>query len=111
LKLSGGQKQRIALARAFLKNAPILILDEATSALDTEADNLVQEALKRLMQGRTTLIIAHRLSTIQAADAIVVFDAGRIVETGKHAELLSRPDGLYRRLWSAMQSIDTVTGA
>ncbi len=110
LKLSGGQKQRVALARAFLKNAPILILDEATSSLDTESDNLVQEALKRLMQGRTTFIIAHRLSTIQAADIIVVFDSGQIVETGDHGELLARPGGLYRRLWAAMQSPDSAAG-
>jgi subfamily B ATP-binding cassette protein MsbA len=98
LRLSGGQKQRVALTRAFLKNAPILILDEATSSLDAESDNLIQEALQRLMQGRTTFIIAHRLSTIQSAHRIVVFDGGRIVEMGTHAELLNREDGLYRRL-------------
>ncbi len=99
VKLSGGQRQRIALARAFLKDAPILILDEATSSLDSQSENLIQQALKRLMQGRTTVIIAHRLSTIQAADMIVVFDAGRIVEIGKHQELLHRSSGLYRRLY------------
>ena len=99
MKLSGGQKQRIALARAFLKNAPILILDEATSSLDSKAENLIQQALKRLMQGRTTIIIAHRLSTIQSADKIVVFDNGEIVETGNHQELLQKPYGLYRRLY------------
>jgi len=98
-KLSGGQRQRVALARAFLKDAPILILDEATSSLDSESENLIQEALKRLMKGRTTLVIAHRLSTVQSADTIVVFDEGRIVETGTHAELLLRPDGIYRRLY------------
>ena len=98
MKLSGGQRQRIALARAFLKNAPILILDEATSSLDSKAENLIQQALKRLMQGRTTIIIAHRLSTIQSADKIVVFDNGEIVETGNHQELLQKPYGLYRRL-------------
>ncbi|TLD42277.1 MAG: Lipid A export ATP-binding/permease protein MsbA [Candidatus Jettenia ecosi] len=97
LKLSGGQRQRVALARAFLKNAPILILDEATSSLDSEAENLIQQALKRLMQNRTTIIIAHRLSTIQSADIIVVFDGGRIVEVGSHQELLESY-GLYHRL-------------
>lgn len=99
LKLSGGQKQRIALARAFLKNAPILLLDEATSSLDSEAENLIQQALKRLMTGRTTLIIAHRLSTIQSADMIVVFENGEIVEIGTHKELLRGQYGLYRRLY------------
>jgi subfamily B ATP-binding cassette protein MsbA len=99
MKLSGGQRQRIALARAFLKNAPILILDEATSSLDSKAENLIQQALKRLMQGRTTIIIAHRLSTIQSADKIVVFDNGAIVEIGNHQELLQKSYGLYRRLY------------
>ena len=99
LKLSGGQRQRIALARAFLKNAPILLLDEATSSLDSKSENLIQQALKRLMQGRTTIIIAHRLSTIQSADKIVVFDDGEIVEIGNHQELLQKPYGLYRRLY------------
>jgi len=99
LKLSGGQRQRIALARAFLKNAPILLLDEATSSLDSRSENLIQQALKRLMQGRTTIIIAHRLSTIQSADKIVVFDNGEIVEIGNHQELLQKPYGLYRRLY------------
>ena len=99
LKLSGGQRQRIALARAFLKNAPILLLDEATSSLDSKSENLIQQALKRLMQGRTTIIIAHRLSTIQSADKIVVFDNGEIVEIGNHQELLKKPYGLYQRLY------------
>ncbi|MDO8142311.1 MAG: ATP-binding cassette domain-containing protein [Candidatus Brocadiales bacterium] len=99
LKLSGGQRQRIAIARAFLKNAPILILDEATSSLDSKAENLIQQALKRLMQGRTTIIIAHRLSTIQSADKIVVFDNGEIVEVGSHQELLQKSYGLYRRFY------------
>ena len=97
VKLSGGQKQRIALARAFLKDAPVLILDEATSALDSHSERLVQEALERLMHQRTTLVIAHRLSTIQAADQIIVLERGKIVETGPHGELLSL-GGLYKRL-------------
>jgi subfamily B ATP-binding cassette protein MsbA len=97
-RLSGGQRQRIAIARAMLKDAPILLLDEATSALDNESERHVQAALKRLMQGRTTLVIAHRLSTIVGADLICVMDRGRIVESGKHAQLLAR-GGLYARLY------------
>ena len=96
--ISGGQRQRIAIARALLKNAPILILDEATNALDTEAESIVQRALEQLMQGRTTICIAHRLSTVQKADVIVVLDAGRIVETGTHDELL-QAGGLYSKLY------------
>ena len=101
VQLSGGQKQRIAIARALLKNAPILILDEATSALDAESEQAVQRGMKRLMADRTTLVIAHRLTTVERADQVVVMDQGRIVERGRHEDLLARPDGLYQHLYHA----------
>lgn len=104
IRLSGGQRQRLCIARAVFKNPSILILDEATSALDTESERLVQEALSRLMKGRTTLVIAHRLSTIKEADEIIVLHEGQIIERGSHAELVEREEGVYRKL-SRLQHI------
>jgi subfamily B ATP-binding cassette protein MsbA len=98
IKLSGGQRQRVAIARAILKDPAVLILDEATSSLDNESERLIEDALGKLLVGRTTLIIAHRLSTVQRADRLVVLDHGRIVEEGTHAALLER-GGLYARLY------------
>jgi subfamily B ATP-binding cassette protein MsbA len=98
-KLSGGQRQRISIARAIMINPPILILDEATSALDTESERLVQDAMIKLMENRTSIVIAHRLSTVQHADMIVVVENGRIEEAGTHEELISHPEGIYRKLY------------
>ena len=107
VKLSGGQAQRLAIARAFLKDPPILILDEATSDLDAESEFLVQQALSELMRGRTVLVIAHRLATVKYADRVVVVHAGRIAEMGTHDELMGRSDGIYRRL-ATLQSLDAL---
>lgn len=107
VKLSGGQRQRLAIARAMLKNAPILLLDEATSALDTHSERQVQEALNTLMVGRTTLIVAHRLSTIIHADQIHVLDNGKIIESGRHEDLLTQEGGAYAQLWQAQRHHQT----
>ncbi|WP_100962315.1 ABC transporter ATP-binding protein [Bosea sp. FBZP-16] len=104
VKLSGGERQRVALARAFLADAPILILDEATSSLDSESEALIQEAMERLMEGRTTIVIAHRLSTVRAMDRILVFDRGKVVEEGRHEALLSHDGGIYRALFEKQVS-------
>jgi ABC-type multidrug transport system fused ATPase/permease subunit len=106
--LSGGQKQRLAIARAVLKNPSILILDEATSALDTVSEHLVQQALDRLMEGKTTVIIAHRLSTIKNADMIVVLNEGRIVQQGKHDDLLQQ-EGIYKEMYfSQKKTVESI---
>jgi ATP-binding cassette subfamily B protein len=99
VKLSGGERQRVAIARAFLADAPILILDEATASLDSESEALIQEAMERLMTGRTVIVIAHRLSTVRSLDRILVFERGRVIEEGSHGALVGRPDGTYRRLF------------
>ena len=105
VQLSGGQRQRLAIARAVLTNPRIIILDEATSAIDAESEQLIQEALDRLMEGRTTFIIAHRLSTVRKADRIVVLDGGRIVEQGRHDELMEL-SGVYAKL-ARLQLVET----
>lgn len=109
VKLSGGERQRVAIARAFLADNPILILDEATSSLDSESELLIQQAIERLMTGRTTLVIAHRLSTVRALDRILVFDKGRIVEEGDHNALIRREGGIYRRLFEK-QALELTKG-
>jgi ATP-binding cassette subfamily B protein len=99
VKLSGGERQRVALARAFLANTPVLVLDEATSSLDSESEALIQEAMQRLISGRTAIVIAHRLSTVRMLDRILVFDNGEVVEEGRHDDLVRRTGGIYRRLF------------
>jgi subfamily B ATP-binding cassette protein MsbA len=104
-RLSGGQRQRLAIARAILKDSPLLILDEATSALDAESERLVRDAVANLMRNRTTFIIAHRLSTVRRADFIVALERGLVAEIGTHEELVTRPDGVYAKLY-ALQTFE-----
>jgi ATP-binding cassette subfamily B protein len=99
VKLSGGERQRVAIARAILKNSPILILDEATSSLDSHSESLIQDALHKLVQGKTTIVIAHRLSTIREMDRIIVVEKGKIIEDGTHEKLIKQEKGLYKKLW------------
>lgn len=108
-QLSGGQRQRIAIARALVRNAPILIFDEATSALDNRSEQVVQDALNKAKRGRTNLTIAHRLATIRSADKIIVMRDGRVVELGKHDELIGRPDGFYRSLWERQGGLEALS--
>jgi ATP-binding cassette, subfamily B, bacterial len=109
VKLSGGERQRVAIARAFLANAPILIFDEATSSLDSESEVLIQQAMERLMEGRTTVVVAHRLSTVRALDRLLVLERGRVVEEGSHETLIRRENGLYRRLFER-QALELTKG-
>ncbi|MEA3118673.1 MAG: ATP-binding cassette, subfamily bacterial, partial [Paraburkholderia sp.] len=109
VKLSGGERQRVAIARAFLADAPVLIFDEATSSLDSESEALIQEAMERLMVGRTTIVVAHRLSTVRALDRLLVLDRGRIVEEGSHDALIRIETGLYRRLFER-QALELTKG-
>ena len=106
---SGGERQRVAIARAFLADAPVLILDEATSSLDSESEVLIQQAMERLMLGRTTLVIAHRLSTVRALDRLLVFDHGRIAEEGNHEALIRLNGGIYRSLFER-QALELTKG-
>ncbi|MBI2436701.1 MAG: ABC transporter ATP-binding protein [Candidatus Magasanikbacteria bacterium] len=109
VKLSGGERQRVAIARAILRNAPILVLDEATSSLDSESEHLIQDALDKLMKGKTVIVIAHRLSTIMRMDRIVVVDKGKIIEDGTHTQLLRKTKGLYKKLWSFQKNSNLST--
>ncbi len=109
VKLSGGERQRVAIARAFLADAPILILDEATSSLDSESEVLIQQAMERLMMGRTTLVVAHRLSTVRALDRLLVLDKGKVIEEGSHDALIRLENGLYRRLFER-QALELIKG-
>jgi ATP-binding cassette, subfamily B, bacterial len=109
VKLSGGERQRVAIARAFLADAPILILDEATSSLDSESEVLIQQAMERLMLGRTTLVVAHRLSTVRALDRLLVLDKGKVIEEGSHETLIRLENGLYRRLFER-QALELIKG-
>ncbi len=104
IKLSGGQRQRIAIARAILKDAPILILDEATSSLDSITEQYIQESIQGILAGKTVLAIAHRLSTLKNMDRLIVIDKGKIIEMGTHEELLSMPDSLYSKIWYTQYS-------
>jgi ATP-binding cassette subfamily B protein len=109
VKLSGGERQRVALARAFLANAPVLVLDEATSSLDSESEALIQEAMARLIAGRTAIVIAHRLATVRMLGRILVFNHGEVVEEGRHDDLVRKGSGIYRRLFER-QALGLLSG-